>query len=86
MPAGGIGAGQLYLGGDGRLWHWDLFNQHIGTGDGHYARPPLPDFPLEQGFALKITAGGKTQTRTLDRGGYEVLLTGPWPPYTFVKD
>src|ERR1035438_6483634 len=39
MPIGGICAGQLYLGGDGRLWHWDIFNQRIGTGAEHYATP-----------------------------------------------
>ena len=53
MPVGGICAGQLYLGGDGKLWHWDIFNRHVGTGAEHYANPLKPPSPLDQGFALR---------------------------------
>lgn len=80
MPIGGFCAGQLYLGGDGRLWHWDIFNQHIGTGAEHYARPLRPQSPLEQGFALQVTAGGQSQIRRLDRSGWQdIEFIGEYP-------
>jgi uncharacterized protein (DUF608 family) len=80
MPIGGICAGQVYLGGDGRLWQWDIFNQHIGTGDGHYAHPPKPASPVDQGFAIRVAAGGKKEVRALDRTGFsEVSFRGEYP-------
>ena len=76
MPIGGIGAGQLYLGGDGRLWHWDIFNQFIGTGAEHYAKPPIPSSPLTQKFSLKL--GDKVVS--LDRDGFsDVSFRGEYP-------
>jgi uncharacterized protein (DUF608 family) len=80
MPIGGICAGQVYLGGDGTLWHWDIFNQQIGTGDGNYAHPPRPASPLAQGFGLRVTAGGKTAYRPLSGKGFaEVTFAGEYP-------
>jgi uncharacterized protein (DUF608 family) len=80
MPIGGICTGQLYLGGDGRLWRWDIFNQHRGTGDRHYANPPKPDFPVEQGFTLQIKEGEKTTDWPLATGGFsEISFTGEYP-------
>jgi uncharacterized protein (DUF608 family) len=76
MPVGGIGAGQLYLGGDGRLWHWDIFNQHIGTGAEHYARPITPSSPLQQQFSLSV----RQETYALDRTGFpEIAFRGEYP-------
>jgi uncharacterized protein (DUF608 family) len=85
MPVGGLCAGQLYLGGDGRLWHWDIFNLpqpgNFGNGSGpNFAHPPRPDSPLEQGFALRIGAGGKAQVRLLDRRGFAgIAFRGQYP-------
>lgn len=80
MPVGGLCTGQLYLGGDGKLWHWDIFNRIVGTGDGHYAHPPQPASPLDQGFALRLTTGGKRQLRALDGSGWrDVSFNGEYP-------
>jgi uncharacterized protein (DUF608 family) len=80
MPIGGICAGQLYLGGDGKLWHWDIFNQRIGTGAEHYARPMKPVSAVQQGFAVRITSAGKTEMRPLERAHWgEVTFTGEYP-------
>ena len=80
MPVGGLCAGQLYLGGDGRLWHWDIFNQRIGTGAEHYAKPLVPSSPLEQGFAVHVNADGESHVRKLDRANWrDVSFRGEYP-------
>ncbi len=80
MPIGGICAGQLYLGGDGRLWHWDIFNQDLRTGDSHYAKPMPASSPVDQGFSLRVTADGKIQDRVLDGQHWrDVTFIGEYP-------
>jgi uncharacterized protein (DUF608 family) len=93
MPIGGICAGQVYLTGDGRLVYWDIFNQNENTGYGavnyHPGRAPeqtvaegkiVPTAPLDQGFLLRVRAGGRTVDRTLDRGGFPgVRFCGEFP-------
>jgi len=81
MPVGGICTGQLYLGGDGRLWHWDIFNAPdpglVRVVEGpHYRKPMKPCSPLEQGFALKANG----QVRRIDKTGFsEVDFCGQYP-------
>ena len=85
MPVGGFCTGQLYLGGDGRLLHWDIFNApspndfNLYRGP-HYAVPIKPTAPLEQGFAVKVTRGGKSEFRRLDKTGFPgVTFCGQYP-------
>jgi len=82
MPVGGICTGQLYLSGDGRLTHWDVFNQHFfsGYGSTNYELDRRPESPLDQGFALRVKSGEKTIVRTLDRRGFPgVRFCGEYP-------
>ena len=85
MPVGGICCGTVYLGGDGRLWVWDVFNDvhegflpgQSGARDGvNYVHPPQEQPPLDQGFALKIG----DSVRPLDGSGWQdVTFRGEYP-------
>jgi non-lysosomal glucosylceramidase len=80
MPIGGICAGQLYLGGDGKLWHWDIFNQRISTGAEHYAKPLVATSPIDQGFGIRIIGGGGSEFRPFDRAHWrDVSFIGEYP-------
>ncbi len=87
MPVGGICCGQVYLGGDGKLWHWDIFKSCGGTDEPidprgyHYAKPLEPGSPLEQGFAIKVRRqNGKSTVRSLDASGYsDIQFEGRYP-------
>ena len=86
MPVSGICTGQVYLGGDGRLWHWDVFKSYGGTDElidprgHHYANPINVKSPLDQGFALTINDADGTATRRLDSDGFsEVSFEGRYP-------
>jgi gas vesicle protein GvpL/GvpF len=55
---------------------------------------PLPDGPLLLDAAFLVPRSRSKAFRTLaarearrlERDGYHLVLSGPWPPYTFVKD
>jgi uncharacterized protein (DUF608 family) len=80
MPVGGITSGQLYLGGDGKLWHWDVFNQITPTGDQHYAQPPPPLSSIDQDFAVRIFNGAQSEARPLSSHGFaDINFRGEYP-------
>lgn len=84
MPVGGATAGRVYLGGDGKLWLWDVNNPAAAVASGWvggtYSEPLKPTSPFRQGFALRTTSRGKTRTTSLDATGFrDVSFTGPYP-------
>jgi hypothetical protein len=101
MPVGGICTGQVYLGGDGRLWLWDIFNRIkngvvarevqyrdriLHPSDGaNYVDPLEQIHPFEQGFAVRVKADGKTKVRALDRRGWSDISFNGEYPMGFVN-
>ncbi|WP_117879663.1 GH116 family glycosyl-hydrolase [Aureibaculum luteum] len=91
MPVGGINTGQVYLGGDGQLWYWDIFNiQRIdpnspGAGDKFYINPMIQNKQFEQGFAIRVNKKvlNKVSTphiKTLNSNGFsDVTFRGEYP-------
>ena len=87
MPIGGICTGQVYLGGDGQLWHWDIFKAYGGGYDGpidprgfHYARPLRQRSPIEQGFAIRVRNELGDSVRPLNRTGFAgITFCGQYP-------
>jgi uncharacterized protein (DUF608 family) len=80
MPVGGIGAGQLYLRGDGTLALWQIFNRHVFSGYGSNCyRTYRPDSPVDSGFAVVVEKDGKRFARTLDRNFGMVEFAGEYP-------
>ncbi len=84
MPIGGIGAGQLYLGGDGQLRYWDIFNyQRInpgGPGDKFYINPMVQDHRFDQGFAVRIKSKITPFVKPLRMGSFsDIQFEGQYP-------
>jgi hypothetical protein len=90
MPVAGIGTGTVYLGGDGRLWGWDLFNEpHEGAvpstvpglkerNGANYVKPSKMESPWNVSHGLVLHIDGKP--KRLDHGGFpKVAFTGQFP-------
>ena len=93
MPVAGIGTGTVYLGGDGRLWGWDIFNvphegcvpnrgtkeEQIGERSGaNYLNPPQMESPWNINHGLVLHVNG--QAKRLDHSGFpQVEFTGQFP-------
>ena len=83
MPVGGVGAGEMYLCGDGRLavWHIHNYDSPMSRNNQGYQASQMPGIELNQGFALRVKpSGGAEIVRTLDKKGFpNVGFIGRYP-------
>ncbi|MET2985598.1 GH116 family glycosyl-hydrolase [Aureibaculum conchae] len=95
MPVGGIGCGQLYMGGDGKLWLWHIFRTRYNRNPdsellirmeqgGHYAYPDKmfdrEDRPVIQGAAIKVEQNGKIIIKKISKEGFsDISFRGEYP-------
>ena len=83
MPINGFCTGQVYLGGDGRLWYWNLDGKRDKKHDvkgSRFASPDIINSPIDQGFALQVGAGDDQRIFTLDSDGFsDVTFTNAYP-------
>lgn len=83
MPIGGLFAGQVYLGGDGDLWYWDIQNKRTmnpgGGGDKFYINPMTQDQykRIDQGFEIEVAGAGKKQLNR--KGDWDISFNGQYP-------
>lgn len=84
MPVGGICAGQVYLGGDGQLWNWDIFNVLTtspgGGGDRYYLNPLTQKQDFVNGFGITVKKGAQLHQRSLNSDGFsDIEFDGNYP-------
>jgi uncharacterized protein (DUF608 family) len=80
MPTGGIGAGQLYVTGDGTLACWHLYNRRNPYRNAGY-EAKLQGMNLEHGFAVSVkTSDGRQVVKRLNRTDFpKVGFIGQYP-------
>ena len=94
MPIGGIGCGQLYFGGDGRLWHWDIFKSNYKrekhemklsamTMGGHYPYPVAFGEEYNYQNGAEVQQGFAIRVQSGDRTVVRTLDKVGFPGVTF---